>query len=100
MLPLPFPSIAGILVLRLCDSLFQPFQTEIQNEMLQTPYRATALSLNAMLTNGVAIGTNLAYGALAQYSLSLAFCFGAALCATGLGLYLAWHRRASPKAGA
>ena len=89
MLPLPFPSIAGILVLRLCDSLFQPFQTEIQNEMLQTPYRATALSLNAMLTNGVAIGTNLAYGALAQYSLSLAFCFGAALCATGLGLYLA-----------
>lgn len=88
MLPLPFPSIAGILVLRLCDSLFQPFQTEIQNEMLQTPYRATALSLNAMLTNGVAIGTNLAYGALAQYSLSLAFCFGAALCATGLGLYL------------
>lgn len=100
MLPLPFPSIAGILVLRLCDSLFQPFQTEIQNEMLQTPYRATALSLNAMLTNGVAIGTNLAYGALAQYSLSLAFCFGAALCATGLGLYLAWHRRASPKASA
>lgn len=89
MLPLPFPSIAGILVLRLCDSLFQPFQTEIQNEMLQTPYRATALSLNAMLTNGIAIGTNLAYGALAQYSLSLAFCFGAALCATGLGLYLA-----------
>lgn len=53
-----------------------------------------------MLTNGIAIGTNLAYGALAQYSLSLAFCFGAALCATGLGLYLAWHRRASPKAGA
>lgn len=100
MLPLPFPSIAGILVLRLCDSLFQPFQTEIQNEMLQTPYRATALSLNAMLTNGIAIGTNLAYGALAQYSLSLAFCFGAALCATGLELYLAWHRRASPKAGA
>ena len=58
------------------------------------------VSMAFKLTNGVAIGTNLAYGALAQYSLSLAFCFGAALCATGLGLYLAWHRRASPKAGA
>ena len=93
-LPFPLASVAGVLTLRLCDSLFQPFQTKIQNEMLRTPYRATALSLNAMLTDGVAIGTNLAYGALAQRSLSLAFCFGALLCALGLALFLAWYRRA------
>lgn len=98
-LPLPLPSVAGILILRLCNSLFQPFQTEIQNELLQTPYRATALSLNAMFTDGVAIGTNLVYGALAQRSLCLAFCFGGALCAAGMRLFLAWYRRA-PKAAA
>lgn len=91
--PFPLPSVAGILTLRLCDSLFQPFQTKIQNELLRTPYRATALSLNAMLTDGIAIGTNLAYGALAQRSLPLAFGFGALLCLTGLGLFLAWYRR-------
>lgn len=77
----------------MCDSLFQPFQTKIQNELLRTPYRATALSLNAMLTDGIAIGTNLAYGALAQRSLPLAFGFGTLLCLTGLGLFLAWYRR-------
>lgn len=77
------PSVCAILVLRISNSLFQPFQTEIQNRLVHTEYRATALSIHAMLLDSVGVGTNLAFGALAEHSLTAAFWFGAGVCMTG-----------------
>ena len=79
-------SVAGILLLRLSNSLFQPLQAEIQNRRVQTENRATALSIHAMLLDGIAVGTNLLFGALAQFRLPLAFAFGGGLCALSLVL--------------
>ena len=72
---------------------FRPFQAQLQNRQVQTTNRATALSIHAMILDCVAIGTNLAFGALAQWDLRLAFGFGAAVCLAALGLLAFWRRR-------
>lgn len=80
------PSVCAILVLRISNSLFQPFQTEMQNRLVHTEYRATALSIHAMLMDGVGVGTNLMFGALAEHSLTAAFWFGAGICLAGMAM--------------
>ena len=86
------PSACGILALRVSNSLFQPFQAEMQNRQVRTEYRATALSIHAMLLDGIGAGTNLVFGALAERNLAGAFLFGAGICAVGTGLFLKWCR--------
>jgi Arabinose efflux permease len=85
-------SILAILLLRITNSLYQPFQMELQNRMISTTNRATALSVNAMVIDGVGAGTNLVFGVLADISLSYAFLFGAALCLTALAFFFLWFR--------
>lgn len=85
-------SVGSILLLRLSNTLFQPFQAQIQNQQIQTENRATALSVNAMLMDCVAVGSNLVFGALSEYSLTAAFVFGSALSSAALVLLLLWHR--------
>lgn len=77
---LAFPSATAILILRFSNTLFQPLLTEIQNRQIRTDNRATALSVNSMLLNSVAIGTNLVFGALADRTLTGAFLFGTGIC--------------------
>lgn len=91
------PSVAAVLTLRVSHALFEPLQAEIQSREIRTAHRATALSIHAMLMNGVAIATNLIFGALSQRSLSSAFLFGAGICAAGLPLFLAWYRRSAAR---
>ena len=65
----------------------------MQNRQIQTENRATALSINAMLMDCVAVGSNLIFGALSEYSLTAAFVFGGILSGSALLLLLAWYRR-------
>ena len=74
----------GIVAFRLAFSLFTPLQTQLQNERIITAERATALSINAVMIDGVGVGTNLIYGALAEKSLTAALVSGAVLCIVGL----------------
>lgn len=80
-------SIAGILALRVSNSLFKPLQMDLQNRMIVTGHRATALSINAMITDSIGAGINLLFGAFAKSRLSAAFLLGTALCITGLCLF-------------
>ena len=86
-------SIFGVLALRISNTLFQPFQMEIQNQQIETENRATALSVHSVLINGVAIGTNLVFGAFSAWKLSLAFFFGAGICAVSLLFFLLWDQK-------
>ena len=88
-----FPSVLGMLMLRLSNTLFQPFQSEIQNRQIQTDNRATALSIHSMLISSIAIGTNLVFGALSDWSLPAAFLFGGSICILGLIFFLIWFQR-------
>ncbi|MDD3411030.1 MAG: MFS transporter [Eubacteriales bacterium] len=80
-------SIAGVVCLRVGASLLAPLQTELQNRRVQSENRATLLSVNAVLMEGVAVATNLLYGKAADLSLPLALGLGCALCLTGWGLF-------------
>lgn len=53
---------------------------QLPSAFLQHGNRSTALSVNSMLLNSVAIGTNLVFGALADRTLSGAFLFGTGIC--------------------
>ena len=88
----PLPSVCAILGLRLCSTLFQPLFMDLQNRQVATSHRATALSVHAMLMDGVGVGTNLAFGTLAEIGLPCAFWFGGALCLSGLFLFFLWYR--------
>ena len=87
----PLPSVCAILGLRLCNTLLQPFFMELQNQQVTTSHRATALSVHAMLMDGVGVGTNLAFGALAELHLAYAFWLGGGLCLAGLVLFFKWY---------
>lgn len=89
-------SVGAIFLLRIAFSLYQPLQTELQNREVTTPDRATALSLNSVLMEAVAIATNLAFGGIAEKNLSFAMLLGCVLCAVGLILFvLSSGRRAT-----
>lgn len=85
----PWLSVAGILVLRISFSLFQPLQLELQNEQIATRNRATALSINAVIIDSVGICTNLAFGALTEQNLMWALLLGTGLCAVGAVMFYA-----------
>ena len=44
-----------------------------------------------MLMDGVGVGTNLAFGALAEINLAYAFWLGGGLCLAGLVLFFKWY---------
>ncbi|MBD5526943.1 MAG: MFS transporter [Lachnospiraceae bacterium] len=84
----PFISVFGVLLVRVCFSLMSPLGTELQNKVITTIDRATALSMSALIMDLLAVFTNLVFGKLAEFDLSTAMCFGGFLCILGVGLYL------------
>lgn len=88
-------SVLGILILRIAFSLFQPLQSELQNRQIDTTDRATALSIHAVIIDSAGIGTNIAFGSLAERSLTHSLLFGAVLCITGFLFFRIWYRKHS-----
>lgn len=86
-------SVGCVWLLRVSDSLFQPYRLRLQNAMVRTGNRATALSIHAMVVDTVSIVTNLAFGALAEWDLRVALGFGAVAAATALLLLERVRRR-------
>lgn len=85
-------SVFGILLLRMSHTLFQPFQLELQNRQISGADRASALSVHAMVMDGVAVATNLVFGILAERALELAFIFGVGICLISLLLFGVWYK--------
>ena len=76
-----------VLTLRACYSLFSPLYQDLQNRAITTGDRATALSMNAVIHDGLGIFLNLVFGSVAQMNINGAFGFGAVLCLAGWGLF-------------
>lgn len=85
-------SVASIAMLRLSFCLFAPLQTELQNRVITTANRATALSVNAMIIECVGSTTNIMFGKAAQSSLSAAMVLGAIFCILGCIWVINWYR--------
>ena len=80
-------SILAIMLLRICFSLLQPLQESMQNDMIQTSNRATALSVNAVLMDAVAIFTNVLFGRAADINIAFAMGIGVVFCIVGFVLF-------------
>ena len=84
-------------VLALCGAvcLFSPLSSALENRLIVTDDRATALSVNALLVDGVCIAIDPLFGRAAEVSLPTAFALSAALCLAACALFLAAERAAS-----
>ena len=81
-------SVASIALIHGCVSLLWPLKSDLVNKSIDTPDRVTALSVNQLLADGIAIGTNLIFGRLSDASLPSAMLFGAVLSSAGFVLFL------------
>ncbi|WP_426349020.1 MFS transporter [Alloiococcus sp. CFN-8] len=80
-------AVLGVLILRIGFSILQPLQMKIQNEEITTRDRATALSMNAVIMDIIAIFTNVVFGKIAAVNLQASMVFGFILCIVGFVLY-------------
>lgn len=85
----PLISVLAVVGLRGCFVLLQPMFSDLENRLVTTKDRATALSMNAVLGDGLGIFLNLVFGYAADISLPGAMllcgavCFGSFLCFRG-----------------
>ena len=80
-------AVLGVLMLRIGFSILQPLQMKIQNEEVTARDRATALSMNAVIMDIMAIFTNVVFGKIADVNLQASMVFGCVLCVVGFALY-------------
>lgn len=73
-------SVLAIICIRVAFSLMMPLVSLLENEQVHHENRATALSINAVMMDGVAIATNLIFGKLADESVNHAMIAGAVFC--------------------
>lgn len=73
-------SVLAVALFRTTFNLYQSLQATIQNQAVMTEDRATALSIQAVLLNGVNILTALLLGRLSEGSLSAVFLLSGILC--------------------
>lgn len=86
-------SAGAVILLRASYMLCAPLYTRMENELVAGENRATELSVNSLMRDGVAIFTNLLFGKLAERALGLAMGLGCALCFASLALLLAFFHR-------
>lgn len=83
----PLAAVLGVLMLRICFSVLQPLQTALQNQLIRSRDRATALSMTGLLMDLMAVFTEVVFGKIADFSLNLSMLFGGFLCMIGAMLY-------------
>lgn len=83
----PLVSVLAVVGLRGGYSLLQPLYSNLQNRLVTTKNRATALSMNAVLQDGIGIFLNLLFGYAADLDVSWAMLLGALMCLVSLLCY-------------
>lgn len=80
-------SVLGVGLIHGCASLLWPLKSDLVNRRIDSPNRATALSVAQLLEDGVAIGVSLMLGRLSDSHLPSALISGAVLSLAGLVLF-------------
>ena len=91
------PSVAALLAIAAATAMFRPLSASLQNERVVGPERATALSVNAMVTELAAAALNVGVGRAAGAGLSI--CFGSLAALVAVFAFLpgrAFRRRGRP----
>lgn len=85
-------SVLGVLLLNVANSLYQPYQMELQNNNIISANRATELSVYAMIINCVSAGISILFGCLGNVNLKIGFFLGAWICLIGLIFFSTWYK--------
>lgn len=85
-------SAAAIMAMSAGGALAGPLYSQVYNRQVQTADRATQLSIFAVVSDVTSAGASLAYGQMADFSLSGAFCLGAAVCVLSGAVLLTCRR--------
>lgn len=85
----PLLSVVLVAALRAAQALFLPLRSDILNRRVSTANRAIVLSAYSFAINLTAVGTNLAFGRLAERSVVPALALGAVFCFCGL-FFVLW----------
>lgn len=80
-------SLLCLLTLCACAALYGPLASDMINRMIQTGNRATALSVSALLSDGVTMAAVLMIGRAAEARLSLALGLSCVLCLAAATLF-------------
>lgn len=80
-------SLLAVLTICVASALFAPLCSARENRLIVTDDRATALSVNALFTDGILIALDLILGRAAEAHLPPAFALSAGLCLLALALY-------------
>ncbi|MDO5152763.1 MAG: MFS transporter [Eubacteriales bacterium] len=83
----PLVSVLAVVGLRGCYSLLQPLYMNLENRLVTTRDRATALSMNAAAEDGIGIFLNLLFGYAADCDVSWAMLLGGGMCLVSLLCY-------------
>lgn len=83
-------SVISIAIIQIGYHLFQPLELTIQNRQITSDDRATRLSTNAVIIDGIAIFTNVIYGKMADINIAYSMFLGFILCSIALILYHLW----------
>ena len=84
---LPLLSVLAVLALRAAFALMMPLKATLENKLVTAEDRATALSVNAVMQDGLGIFLNLMLGYVAEVSLPAAMTMAAGLCLIGVFAY-------------
>lgn len=79
-------TIAAMLLLCLLHSLFMPLSTMLENRLVTMEDRATALSVNSLFKDGVAVFISLIMGRVADASLPASLALGCGMCLLAAGM--------------
>lgn len=77
-------------MIQIAYRLIQPIELTIQNRQITSSDRATRLSMNAVIIDGIAIFTNIFYGKIADINISYAMFLGFILCGLAYIFYHSW----------
>lgn len=91
----PIAAAGGILLLRAALALWNPLSQTALNRTVRSASRATVLSIYSMVSSGVAVMTNLAFGRAADRSVASGLGLGSLFCLVGLALFLLGERNLS-----
>ena len=80
-------SVVLIVLLSVLCALFMPLASALENSLITTPDRATALSLNAMIGDSLIVLLDLGLGRAADASLPFALILSALCCLLAAGLF-------------
>lgn len=83
-------SITAVAMIQIAYRLIQPLELTIQNRQITSSDRATRLSMNAVIIDGIAIFTNIFYGKIADINISYAMFLGFILCGLAHIFYHSW----------